>query len=138
VSPVAAKVNESTFPSLMAITFFARSSCSWLGASDGPLGAVASKVNVNRFALIALHEEKSPGMNIMKKWIKYALGALFVCLVVVFFGRERMTTMYTSSDEPAKPEILKPPYGNILVTEGGDDMSPIPGQIGNDLPMGNE
>jgi hypothetical protein len=70
----------------------------------------------------------------MKKWVKYALGFLLVCLLVAFLGREKMTTMYPSSEEPEKPETLKPPY-NGLYTEGGDDVSPSPGGIGNDLPM---
>jgi hypothetical protein len=73
----------------------------------------------------------------MRKWFKYALGFLLVCLIVAFLGRERMTTMYPSSEEPEKPEKLLPPYGNVLYTEGGDDVSPAPGGIGNDCPMGN-
>lgn len=48
-----------------------------------------------------------------------------------------MTTMYPPTEQPEKPETLLPPYGNVLYTEGGDDVSPAPGQIGNDLPMGN-
>jgi hypothetical protein len=73
----------------------------------------------------------------MRKWFKYALGFLLVCLIIAFLGRERMTTMYPPTEQPEKPETLLPPYGNVLYTEGGDDVSPEPGQIGNDLPMGN-
>jgi hypothetical protein len=73
----------------------------------------------------------------MKLWFKYALGFLAVMVVFAFFARERMTNMYPSSEEPKKPETLQPPYNNVLYTEGGDDVSPSPGQIGNDLPMAN-
>jgi len=72
----------------------------------------------------------------MRKWFKYALGLLAVCVVIAFLSRERFTG-YQSSEQPEKPETLLPPYGNVLYTEGGDDVSPTPGQIGNDLPMGN-
>jgi hypothetical protein len=48
-----------------------------------------------------------------------------------------MTNMYPSSTPPEKPVKLLPPYGDILYTEGGPDVSPAPGEIGNDLPMGN-
>ena len=70
----------------------------------------------------------------MRKWFKYALAFLAVCLVVAFIGRERMTN-YPVSEVPKNPEKLLPPYNNVLYTEGGDDVSPAPGQIGNDLPM---
>lgn len=63
----------------------------------------------------------------MKQWMKYALGFLAVCLLVAFLGRERMTVMYPASEEPKNPEKLLPPFGNILFTEGGDDVSPAPG-----------
>jgi hypothetical protein len=73
----------------------------------------------------------------MRKWFKYGLAILALCLVIAFFSRERMTNMYPSSTPPEKPVKLLPPYGDILYTEGGPDVSPAPGQIGNDLPMGN-
>jgi hypothetical protein len=62
----------------------------------------------------------------MKQWIKYALGFLAVSLLIAFFGREGMTVMYPASEEPKKPEKVLPPFGNILFTEGGDDVSPAP------------
>jgi len=74
----------------------------------------------------------------MKQWVKYALGFLAVCLLVTFFGREKMTTMYPSSEEPKKPERLLPPFSYAMFTQGGDDVGPEPDQIGNDLPMGNQ
>ena len=73
----------------------------------------------------------------MRKWFKYGLAFLALCLVVAFLGREHMVDGTPSSEEPENPEKLKPPY-NGLYTEGGDDVSPAPGGIGNDLPMGNE
>jgi hypothetical protein len=72
----------------------------------------------------------------MKQWMKYALGFLAVCLLVAFLGREHLT-MYPSSEEPKKPETLLTPTGNVLCTTGGDDVTPAPGEIGNNLPMGN-
>jgi len=73
----------------------------------------------------------------MKLWFKYALGFLAVMVVFAFFARERMTNMYPSSEPPKKPETLITPYADVLYTEGGDDVSPAPAQIGNDLPMAN-
>jgi len=73
----------------------------------------------------------------MRKWFKYGLAFLALCLVVAFFNRERLTNMYPSSEPPEKPEKLLPPYNNILYTEGGEDASPSPVDIGNDLPMAN-
>lgn len=64
----------------------------------------------------------------MRKWFKYALGFLFVCLVVAFFSRERMTTMYPSSEEPENPEKLLPPFSYVLFTEGGKEPSLEPGE----------
>jgi len=45
--------------------------------------------------------------------------------------------MYPSSEEPEKPETLLPPFSYAMFTQGGDDVTPEPDQIGNDLPMGN-
>ena len=73
----------------------------------------------------------------MRKWFKYGLAFLALCLVVAFFSRERMTNMYPSSEDPEKPEKLENPYNNNLYPQGGDDVSPVSGQIGNDLPMAN-
>jgi hypothetical protein len=55
----------------------------------------------------------------MRLWFKYALGFLAVMLVFAFFARERMTTMYPSSEPPEKPEKLLTPYSHVLYTEGG-------------------
>jgi hypothetical protein len=63
----------------------------------------------------------------MRKWFKYALAFLALCLVVAFIGRERMTN--PSSQPPKNPEKLLPPYNNILYTEGGDDVAPVPGRV---------
>ena len=73
----------------------------------------------------------------MRKWFKYGLAFLFLSLVFAFFNRERLTNMYPSSTPPKNPEKLLPPYNNILYTEGGDDVSPFPVDVGNDLPMAN-
>ena len=81
---------------------------------------------------------KSSNTNTMKKWFKYGLAFLAVCLVIAFLGREHMATGAPSSETPKKPESLENPYGNVLYTKGGDDVSPAPGGIGNDLPLGNE
>jgi len=72
----------------------------------------------------------------MRKSFKYALAFLATMLLIAFFSRERFT-MYPSSEDPEKPEKLENPYNNILYTQGGDDVSPVSGQIGNDLPMAN-
>lgn len=48
----------------------------------------------------------------MRTWFKYALGFLFVCLVIAFFSRER----FESSVPPERPLHIEPPYGNILYT----------------------
>ena len=62
---------------------------------------------------------KSSGHHTMRTWFKYGLAFLALCLVVVFFSRERFT-MYPASEEPERPEKLLVPYGNVLYTEGGD------------------
>jgi hypothetical protein len=72
----------------------------------------------------------------MKTSFKYALALAVTILLIGFFTRERFT-MYPTSEEPERPEKLLPPYGNVLYTEGGDEVAPAPGGIGNDLPMGN-
>jgi hypothetical protein len=72
----------------------------------------------------------------MRKWFKYGLAFLALLLVIAFFNRERLTN-YPSSAPPEKPVKLLPPYGNIVYTEGGEDVSPSPVDIGNDLPMAN-
>jgi hypothetical protein len=72
----------------------------------------------------------------MNTSFKYALAFLAAMLLIAFFTRERFT-MYPASEEPDRPEKLLVPYGNVLYTEGGDDVTPAPGGIGNDCPMGN-
>lgn len=71
----------------------------------------------------------------MRKWFKYGLAFLVAYLLVAFFSRERMTIMYPSSEEPENPEKLLPPFSYAMFTEGGPDVTPIPGQIGNRLPI---
>ena len=73
----------------------------------------------------------------MRVAFKYAGVFLLVCLLVAFLSRERMTTMYPSSEEPENPETLLPPFSYAMFTRGGPDVTPIRDQIGNDLPMGN-
>jgi hypothetical protein len=64
----------------------------------------------------------------MRKWFKYGLGFLALCLVFAFLARERFSG-YQSSEQPENPEKLLPPYGNVLYTEGGDDVAPVPGSV---------
>jgi hypothetical protein len=53
----------------------------------------------------------------MRKWFKYGLAFLALCLVVAFFSRERMTAAYPSSEPSKNPDTLLPPFGNVLYTE---------------------
>ena len=55
----------------------------------------------------------------MRKWFKYGLAILAVCLVLAFFGRERMTTMFPVADIPDHPVKLFPPISYAMFTDDG-------------------
>lgn len=86
---------------------------------------------------LAVTAGKSSIHYTMRNSFKYALAFLATMLLIAFFSRERFTTMYPSSEEPENPETLLPPFSYAMFTKGGPDVTPTPGQIGNDLPMGN-